>query len=200
MSARVASAWSPARRVAEVTLAVVVWVGLMAGPAWADPARPGDVRSEVVEVTPTTRGLHANIVGGDSFLRLRVDEGVEVVVIGYEDEPYLRVRADGTVEVNDRSPARWLNEDRFAATPLPGTADAEARPAWRRIGGGGEVSWHDHRTHWMAPSRPDPPRRTWVVPLLVDGRGVHIEGHYAYIPPPVAWPCGRSGRPRPTAS
>ena len=176
------------RRVGWWVLATVFWVGVLAGPAAADSARPGDVRSEVVAIKPATTGLRARVVGGDSFLRLHVDDGVEVVVLGYEGEPYLRVRADGTVEVNDHSPARWLNESRLATTPLPATANAEAAPAWRRIGGGGETAWHDHRTHWMATSRPDPPRRAWSVPLVVDGRAVTIEGRYAFVPPPPAWP------------
>jgi hypothetical protein len=132
--------------------------------------------------------VEAAVVGGDSFLRLRVDDGLEVVVLGYEGEPYLRIRSDGTVQVNDRSPARWLNESRLAAVALPATADAAAEPVWRRIGAGGEAAWHDHRTHWMAANRPDPPERDWSVPLLVDGRPVTIEGRYAYTPPPPSWP------------
>ena len=169
-------------------LAPVAWVVLLAGPAAADPAQPGDVRSEVVRLTPDVPGVEAGVVGGDSFLRLRVDDGIEVVVLGYEGEPYLRIRSDGTVEVNDRSPARWLNENRLAAVGLPPTADAAAEPTWRRIGSGGETAWHDHRTHWMAASRPDPPERDWSVPLLVDGRPATIEGRYVYSPPPPAWP------------
>ena len=144
-------------RWALLPVGALVWLGLLAGPAAADAARPGDVRSQVTAVTPASAGIHAEVLGGDSFLHLRVDPGTQVVVIGYQDEPYLRVEADGTVQVNDRSPARWLNEQRLADVPVPPTADPTAPPAWRTIGHGGSVSWHDHRTHWMATTKPDPP-------------------------------------------
>jgi hypothetical protein len=163
-------------------------VVLLAGPAAADPARPGDVRSEVTAITPASEGVSAEVVGGDSFLRLRVEPGREVVVFGYADEPYLRVGTDGTVEVNDRSPARWLNEDRLAAVDLPTDVDPQAPPAWRVVGHSGEAAWHDHRIHRMAPGRPDPPVQEWRVRLTVDGRPVAIEGRYAYVPPAPAWP------------
>jgi hypothetical protein len=171
-----------------VPVLAAIWVGVLAGPAAADPARPGDVRSQVTAVTPETDGITAEVVGGDSFLRIRVERGREVVVIGYADEPYLRVGVDGTVEVNDRSPARWLNDDRLAAVDLPAGVDPQAPPDWRVIGRDGEAAWHDHRIHRMAPGRPDPPVQEWRVPLTVDGRPVTIEGRYAYVPPAPAWP------------
>jgi len=176
-----------AGRWALLPVGVLVWLGLLAGPAAADAARPGDVRSQVTAVTPSTAGIHAEVLGGDSFLHLRVDPGTQVVVIGYQDEPYLRVAADGTVQINDRSPARWLNEKRLADVPVPASADPTAPPAWRTIGHGGSVSWHDHRTHWMATTKPDPPVREWSVPLRVDDRAVTIEGRYAYVTPPPIW-------------
>ena len=174
-------------RWALLPVGVLVWLGLLAGPAAADAARPGDVRSQVTAVTPSSAGIHAEVLGGDSFLHLRVDPGTEVVVIGYQEEPYLRVAADGTVQINDRSPARWLNEKRLADVPVPPSADPTAPPAWRTIGHGGSVSWHDHRTHWMATTKPDPPVREWSVPLRVDDRAVTIEGRYAYVTPPPIW-------------
>jgi hypothetical protein len=88
--------------------ALVVNVGvLVAGvaPVAADAARPTNYRSTVTGVTPTEPDVAAEVTGGDSFLRLRVEAGHAVVVLGYEDEPYLRVNADGSVEENLRSPA-----------------------------------------------------------------------------------------------
>ena len=176
-----------AARWALLPVGALVWLGLLAGPAAADAARPGDVRSQVTGLTPSSAGIHAEVLGGDSFLHLRVDPGTQVVVIGYQDEPYLRVGADGTVQVNDRSPARWLNEKRLADVPVPPSADPTAPPAWRTIGHGGSVSWHDHRTHWMATTKPDPPVREWSVPLRVDDRAVTIDGRYAFVTPPPIW-------------
>ncbi len=59
---------------------------------------------------PTASRWH--VVGGDSFLEVSVDEGHEVLVPGYQGEPYLRFRADGTVERNRNSPATYLNDSR----------------------------------------------------------------------------------------
>ena len=177
------------RRAAVRSVVVALaWLALLVAPAAADPAQPGDVRSRVTELAPRTTGVRAEILGGDSFLQLEVDRGREVVVLGYESEPYLRVRPEGTVEVNDRSPARWVNDDRLGSAAVPDTADASAAPDWRVIGEGGKVAWHDHRTHWMAPTRPDPPAVDWTVPILVDGQAVTVHGRYAYVPPPSPWP------------
>ena len=80
-----------------VFLAVVAGV-VVASPsaAIADSARPTDFRSEVVAIDPPTPSIAVSIVGGDAFVLLRVDPGVEVEVEGYESEPYLRFAADGS--------------------------------------------------------------------------------------------------------
>jgi hypothetical protein len=169
-------------------VAVALWSFAVAGPASADAARPGDVRSEVTAVTPASPGVAARIVGGDSFIELKVAPGLDVVVLGYSGEPYLHIAPDGTVEENERSPARWLNARRFGDVALPGPVDATAEPSWRRVGARGRVAWHDHRTHWMAPTRPDPPERTWSVPLLVQGHPVTVEGRYYAVDSPAQWP------------
>jgi hypothetical protein len=44
--------------------------------AIADSAGPTDHRSEVVAVDPPTPSIAVSIVGGDSFVLLRVDPGV----------------------------------------------------------------------------------------------------------------------------
>jgi hypothetical protein len=128
------------------------------------------------------------IVGGDSFIELKVAPGLDVVVLGYSGEPYLHIAPDGTVSENEHSPARWLNAKRFGDVVVPGAADATAEPSWQRVGTAGRVAWHDHRTHWMAPTRPDPPERTWSVPLLVQGHPVTVEGRYYAVDPPASWP------------
>ncbi|MDQ1426042.1 MAG: hypothetical protein QOD72_3540, partial [Acidimicrobiaceae bacterium] len=131
----------------------VLLVGVV--PAWADAARPTNYRSTVTGVVPAEPDITADVTGGDSFLRIRVAAGHGVVVLGYEDEPYLRVTTDGAVEENLRSPATWLNRKRYGSTdPLPADVDAKAPPNWRRISGHGAALWHDHRVHWMSLARP----------------------------------------------
>ncbi len=63
---------------------------------------------------------------------LESDGGEEVVILGYDGEPYLRFTADGVFR-NTRSPATYLNEDRFANVTVPASADPEAPPEWERV-------------------------------------------------------------------
>ncbi|MEZ5248381.1 MAG: hypothetical protein R2713_03905 [Ilumatobacteraceae bacterium] len=131
-----------------VWLATLLTLAFGASPAAADPPRPTDYRSEVVSISPAIPGLEARIIGGDSFIELTTS-GQDVLVLGYDGEPYLRFDADGTVSENVRSPARWLNLDRYSETSVPAEADATAPPEWEQVGSGGRYAWHDHRTHWM---------------------------------------------------
>lgn len=158
--------------------ALVLW---SAAPAGADPAEPGPYRSEVTSGTIADGAVELYVTGGDSFLTMEVEPGHEVVVFGYDGEPYVRVLEDGTVQENERSPAVYQNEDRYGA-PVPDEADADAEPKWVDVGDGGTYSWHDHRIHWMSPDAP--PRleggtglvQEWVVDLEVDGEPAEVTG------------------------
>jgi hypothetical protein len=142
------------------------------------------------EVTGSAPGVEARVLDFDDRLELEVAPGREAVVLGYEDEPYVRVRADGTVEVNRRSPTSFLNEDRFAEVDVPDSADPEAPPEWEAVAAQGRYSWHDHRIHYMA--RDLPPQVTdesvetkvfdWEVPVEVDGEPQRIAGTLTWVP------------------
>ena len=109
-------------RVLVVALALV---GFAAAPAAADPAGPSDFRSEVTRITPDIEGVDAEIRGGDAFIELTVDDGHEVIVYGYETDPpkpYLRFKADGTVERNRNSSATYVNDDRKGGGTVPDNA------------------------------------------------------------------------------
>src|SRR5687768_9172145 len=95
-------------------------MALTAGPALADAG----VKSSLRETKPAVAGLEVEVVGGDKFLLLRNGTSKQVIVQGYEDEPYLRFRPDRVVEENVRSPSKYANEDRYALTPLPPQADS----------------------------------------------------------------------------
>ncbi len=71
--------------------------------------------SEVRSIEPAVDGLAAEILSNDDRIELRNNSDSVVVVEGYRNEPYLRFLPDGTVQENRRSPATYLNEDRFAA-------------------------------------------------------------------------------------
>ena len=105
-------------------------------------------------VDPTPTGVTVEVVGGDAFLSVAVAKGSTVEVPGYFGEPYLRIDGTGTVWLNAKSPARYINQDRFGITEIPPTADAQAAAEWEQVGTGGRFAWHDHRTHWMSPDLP----------------------------------------------
>lgn len=161
--------------------------------ALADPPGPTDFRSEVVEIEPALAGFEIEIVGGDSFVLLNVDEGVTAEVVGYQGESYLRFLGDGTVEENAVSPSKYLNEDRYAAGVLPEVVDVAGAPVWRVVGSDGSYAWHDHRTHWMNPL--DPPGlgpgdqiAEGVVPLVVNGTEIDVTVVSIWQPAPSAVP------------
>lgn len=162
----------------------------------ADPAGPTDYETEVVAITPPTPGLDARAIGGDSFFEVTVDPAViavDVVVLGYRGEPYLRFRADGTIEENRLAPTTYLNDDRYGQGEAPADADPEAAPEWRTVGHGRRWAWHDHRTHWMNSfhplgSHPGDQILDAVVPLLVGDRPVDIEVISTWRPAPSSLP------------
>jgi hypothetical protein len=169
------------RRLGAAVLAGAAALALHASPAAADPPGPSDFRSTVTAVEPAADGLRAEVVGGDAFLELTVEDGHEVVVEGYGDEPYLRFLPDGTVERNSRSEATYLNEDRQGAVELPEDADNEAEPAWEEVADGGTYAWHDHRIHWMGNDTPPgfgagEVVQEWTVDIAVDDTPTAVRG------------------------
>jgi hypothetical protein len=170
------------RAAGSVLSMVVLAIGFMflvADPAGADPAGPTDYRTEVTGIDPAIGGFDFAVIGGDSFVELTVAPGVEVVVIGYRGEEYLRFDGDGTVHQNERSPTRWLNEDRFGEGEIPADADPTAEPAWTQVADDGQFAWHDHRSHWMNEARPPAASPgsvilEAVIPIVVSGTAVEI--------------------------
>ena len=111
-------------------------------------------------------------------MQLLDQHGHEVTIYGYDGEPYARILKDGTVQVNQRSPALYLNENRFAEVTVPPYADPQASPVWKTFDHSGTFLWHDHRMHYMSPATPpqvtDKSRKTKIfdyeIPLRIDGR------------------------------
>jgi hypothetical protein len=175
-------------RVAAPAAAVVV-VLAPAHVALADPAGPTDFETTVVSVTPPTDVIEVEVVGGDAFLQLTVAPGNEVVVEGYQQEPYLRFRADGVVEENQRSPATYLNASRYGGGDVPAGADPRLPPDWQPVGTGGRFAWHDHRAHVMergAPSvgAPGQQVQTATVAMSVNGSPVEVAVAVTWMPAP----------------
>ena len=78
-------------------------------------------------LTPALPGVTVRVLQFGDDLELVNRSGTEVVVPGYEDEPYLRIGPDG-VWRNQRSPATYINLDRYApGRRCPPTADPAGR-------------------------------------------------------------------------
>jgi hypothetical protein len=155
--------------------------------AFAAPAmaHQGDPRFDSVLTGPGIPGLKVQVLNYGDRLLLQNRTGKTVTLLGYENEPYARLLADGTVQVNQNSPATYLNTDPYANATVPKTANAKAAPAWRTIEGDDRYETHDHRIHWMSPGTvpskvTDKAVRTkvfdWSVPVRVGNRPAAITG------------------------
>jgi hypothetical protein len=174
-----------------VLLATALTALVWASAAVAHGDKSPGLRSQVTSVRPYQPSLLVLVVGGDDRLKLTNRDRSDVVVYGYKGEPYLRWK-DGAVFVNERSPAAYLNNDRYGMVALPVQADPQAAPHWKRVATGRTYAWHDHRIHWMSKDTPpvverDPHNQQhildWSVPIRVNGERVMIRGSLDYSPP-----------------
>ncbi len=170
-------------------LAGLALSAVLVSPAGADAAGPSNYQSEIVSIDPALPGLDVTMIGGDSFISLEAPPWVEVVVIGYRGEPYVRFLPSGIVEENQLSPSKFLNEERFGETAIPTEATAEAEPVWKAVDDDGTWAWHDHRTHWMNRRPPPGAKRgdqiqEGVIPLFVDGQEVDVTVASYWLPAP----------------
>jgi hypothetical protein len=179
------------RRVVAAALVALAASAHASGHGGPGPAMPG-FEATVTGLSPGVRGVTVRVLGGEDRLWLRNVSGREVTIFGYEGEPYLRCTPAGAFQ-NRRSPAAYLNVDRFARVVVPSSAHAGARPLWKRLGRSRAWAWHDHRIHWMSTS---PPRQVvddrasahhifdWSVPARVARTRFAILGSLDYEPPP----------------
>jgi hypothetical protein len=176
-------------RILGVSLSACALLVLMATPVMADPAVPTNYRSVVNVVDPRPTGVTVEVVGGDAFLSVAAAEGNTVEVPGYFGEPYLRIDEAGDVWLNTKSPARYINQDRYGITEIPPTADAQAPAEWDQVGSGGRFAWHDHRTHWMSPDLPPTIAGDraevvfpWSLKIMINGIETEVRGELLWFP------------------
>jgi hypothetical protein len=190
----------------------MVLLGLVAMVGSATPASAHSVsgvgatnwKTTLTSVTPAVPGLTLKVVENGSRLEL-VNHGPEVLVYGYDGEPYLRVGPKG-VFINTLSPAAYLNCSRNGCA-VPAIANAHAAPHWQQLSTGQTILWHDHRTHWMGKQLPpdvvrDPGvshvQAYWKVTMAEGTVGpggqllrptvITASGYYTWIPGPSAFP------------
>ncbi|HEX4482447.1 MAG TPA: hypothetical protein VH081_01560 [Solirubrobacteraceae bacterium] len=155
-----------------------------------DQGSSPNYRSTITSILPSTPGLHLQVLQFSDRLLLRNETGRTVAIEGYEGEPYARVQANGTVEVNTHSPAYYLNQSFYGDVTVPSFASATATPHWQLVDRTGQFEWHDHRIHWMSPVAPakvkDKGKRTlifdWHVPIAVGESKGTVTGQLFWTP------------------
>jgi hypothetical protein len=166
-------------------IAVALACALAPAQALAHGGNP-NFRSEIDSIQPSLpSGVSIEVLDYDSYFQL-IDHGHEVVIDGYNDEPYARIEKNGTVQVNQKSPATYLNDSRFETdVKVPPSADPRAAPEWKTVDHSGSFVWHDHRMHWMIVGQlptqvKDKGKKTKIfdyeIPLEVDSRPTTIHG------------------------
>jgi LPXTG-motif cell wall-anchored protein len=166
--------------------ALVSALALAPAQALAHGGNP-NYRSEINSIQPPLpSGVSVEVLDYDSYFQLKDLQGHEVVIYGYNDEPYARIEKDGTVQINQKSPATYLNDSRFETdVTVPKSADPKAAPEWKTVDDSGTFIWHDHRMHWMVANQLPPQVKdkgqktkifTYEVPLTVDGKDTTLNG------------------------
>jgi hypothetical protein len=159
--------------------------------------QPTNYRTRVDAIDPAVAGLSVVVVDLGEHLELRNDTGEDIVVLGYESEPYLRIGPAGVFE-NIRSPATYLNEVGDPADArVPDSADPAAKPAWEKVGPGSSGRWREHRAHWTGNEDPPAVRRDpgsrhvvqdWKIELRRRGERIVVTGAVVWVPGPSPWP------------
>ena len=185
---------------------VVALAGLFAAFGPAAPADAHTVGGQgssnfhtvVTGMSPSVSGLSVRVVEDGGRLELTNQTGREVIVLGYQDEPYLRLTPSGPdagVFENETSSTTYLNRSRTYGA-IPPTANDKGEPVvWKRIGSGDAVRWHDHSAHYMSSVVTLPGPRgerqvfsDWTLAVTVAGQPVTITGQLIWVPGPPAWP------------
>jgi hypothetical protein len=166
-------------------------IALTAAPAAVAHQGNPNYRSIIRAVSPARSGVRVEVLNRDDRLELRNAGRRTVVVEGYQGEPYARLKADGTVQVNRRSPAFYLNDDRYGGVKVPAAANPNAAPQWQLVDRTGRFEWHDHRIHWMSKVPPKQVAGTkerakifdWTVPVRVGETAGAVRGTLFWQPP-----------------
>jgi hypothetical protein len=187
-------------RVAIVAGVVVVLALLSAAPASAHTIsgpKPTNFRSHVISITPEVPGVTARVVDLGAKLELTNRTDSDVTVLGYEDEPYLRIGPSGVFE-NVHSQATYINRSLKGATvPVGVDTSPTTKPEWRKISDARSYRWHDHRIHWMGAQLPPTVAAapgqshhlsTQRITFVHEGQRSIIAVALDWVPGPSAWP------------
>jgi hypothetical protein len=131
-----------------------------------------DYRASVVSPNAAVK---ARVYQSDRALSVTAEPGHTVVILGYLNEPFVRIGA-GRLAVNAASlTAAGLG---LLKRSPPGTG-------WRLRSRSLTFVWHDRRLRGL-PAGVD--RKRWTIPLVVDGRSAQLTGELRRVERPPAWP------------
>ena len=149
-----------ARRIACAAALCALAAGIPATSALAHEGNP-NYESLVNGVTPSIPGFRVQVLNGDDRLEVENGGSSTVTIDGYNRDPYIRMSPGGRVEVNLRSPAYYLNQDRFYGTKVPAYGE--------RQGGARDPAVEGRRAHR--------PLRVPRPPHALDGQERAPAGH-----------------------
>jgi hypothetical protein len=189
------------RRILLSAAAVCFWLGVSAGPASAHTVSGSgatNFHTNLTGITPASPGLEVKVIESGSRLQLENRTGKEVTVLGYKDEPYLRIGPDGVFQ-NKLSPATYINKSRKGSEPPEAARNAKVGDVdWEKVSSEPLARWHDHRIHWMLPTNPPEVRASpgkrhvvdaeWVVPIKAGAETINVKGDLIWEPGPSALP------------
>jgi hypothetical protein len=160
--------------------------------------RPTNFRSRVLSITPPVPDVLVRIVDLGGWVELTNHSAEDVIVLGYQNEAYLRIGRSGVFE-NLESPSTYINRSSSGTTsPEAASAKLDAPPRWHRISSARSARFHYHPTHWMGgqlppqvqsdPAAPHHIGGRWHIPLRVGDAKVDVEGVLDWVPGPSGAP------------
>ncbi len=177
-----------ARLAIAASIALVAIAGAPAAAMAHGPTAPIAI-NYLARVGPTPAGVQAKVIDGDQRLWLTVAPSVTLVVLDYDQAPYLRFDRSG-VQVNRNSEMYYLNATPFPEA-VPGGLTARTPPEWVSVSSSHTYQWHDGRLSSLAATALAPGTRyigMWSIRVTVNGRTVDLSGGLWYHPrPSVVW-------------
>jgi hypothetical protein len=158
----------------------------------AENSPSSNYQTTIRSIAPTPAPFTMRVIEAGSRLQVTWKSGDPLVILGYEEDPYLRIGPDG-VEENLESSATYINRSRSGAADIPDDIDATRSPKWRRISGEPVARWHDHRAHWMGSQRPDVVRadpgrihriQEWSTVIVQGSTRYTVSGDLDWVPGP----------------
>jgi hypothetical protein len=187
------------RRIGVSVVIALAFLVIQAAPASAHTVSgqgATNYKPVLLSISPDVPGLSIKTLDVGSWIQVGWTGSGTLTILGYENEPYLRIGPDGVYR-NKLSPATYLNVTRTYYGTIPSYANAKAPPVWEKLSGGHSVIWHDHRIHWMG--GPTPPEvRTdpgaphvvfpWVINMTTGTTAIAVRGELQWVPGASPWP------------